>query len=264
MRGILCVFFVAMVIYGFGGYCFSFDMISNSLVIDFSPSTTNLVYDLVNATIDTSNRFLRLGGGYSYFKITNIRLDKSRGEFFRNLFINLDLAPSTSVEGYIMDGRRRVVLYQFYLTSTVRSYFLDLYEVLPKSTDEVYFVFVSQAPSWEGGRIFVIVLTKEVIVEGDVGDNEVKIFPNPVMVVSGDFPKIVVNLSKDSNLTIVVFDSAGNLIKSIVNEKVLERGIHLFSWDLKDEKGKDVPSGKYIIFSKINNSSSAASLLVIR
>lgn len=256
------IFLIVLVFIPFS--VFSYDMVDDTLSIDFSPSTTNLVYDLQNVVIDTSNKFINLGGGYSSFKITNIKIDKNKNEFFYNMFVGVNLTPQTVVECYVVDGKRKSIVGQFNLTSSERAYFFNLYDILPKSLDEIYLVFSSYTTSPTGGRVFLITLTKQVVLEGSVNDNEVKVYPNPVMVRGGDIPKIIFKLPKTSYTTLVIFDSGGNIVRTISKEQMLEEGTHIFTWDLKDDKGKDVPSGKYILFSKIENISSTFSFLVIR
>ncbi|MEN2998619.1 MAG: FlgD immunoglobulin-like domain containing protein [Brevinematia bacterium] len=241
------------------------DMTNKNLIIDFSPPTTNLIYDRVNAIITSPpNQCLLLSSTYSSFKVTNIRIDKKKNEFFHNLFINVDLKPSTTVECYIMDGKSRANLKRLYLNSSQKSYFFDLYKALPKNTEEIYFIFQSYSSYTDAGKINLIVLTKETFYDTVIGENEVKVYPNPVFTSSGTEPKIVVNLSSDCYLTLIIFDSAGNIVRTLVKESFYEKGIQSFTWDLKDEKGKDISSGKYIIFSKIGESTYTTSLLVIR
>ncbi len=257
--------FVILLIFALSFYSFSFEMTNNILIIDFSPQTTNLIYGAYNTLIlPPPNSRLRLGGSYSTFKITNIKIDKSKYEFFYNLFIDADITPSTQVEVQIVDAKRNVVLYRLNLVSSQKSYFFNLYDVLPKKVDEIYFIFSSYTSSPYGGEINSVFITKEVILESSVDENEIKVYPNPVMARNGFLPKIVVNVGETSYLTVVIFDSSGNIVKTIVNNELFEKGIYTFNWDLKDDKGVYVPSGKYIAFSSFGNEKSVFTFLVIR
>ncbi|MFN4244975.1 MAG: FlgD immunoglobulin-like domain containing protein, partial [Brevinematia bacterium] len=208
--------------------------------------------------------YLRLGSSHSFFYVTNIRINKSNFEFFYNLFVDVDLTPSTVVDLYVMDGKTKTSLFKFNLNSSQKKYFFSLYDVLPRNTDEIYFLFSSTTPSPFGGNVNSIVVTKEIVLESSVGENQVKVYPNPVMVGKGHVPKIVVNVKESSYLTVVVFDSRGNIVKTVTKDQLFEGGIFTFNWDLKDDRGINVPSGKYIVFSSVGSYRSTFSFIVIR
>lgn len=256
------VSFVLVFVIFLSFFVYAVEMTNDILVIDFSPSTTNLLYDLQGVII--TNNSLVLASSYSSFKITTIRIDTNKGEVFKNLYINVDLTPSTVLEMSILDARKRVVLYKDLLTSSTRNYFYDLEKILPKRTGEIYFIFTSTTSAPMGGRVNLITLTKEVAIENYVGENEVKVYPNPVLTKLNQIPKIVINLPKESYVNLVVFDSMGNVVRKFVDNKLMERGIHSFVWDLKNDRGVDVPSGKYVVFLSADNIPSTTMILVVR
>lgn len=241
---------------------FSYVMDNDILVIDFSPSTTNLLYDLQSVLI-TNNSLIFLSS-LSYFKITNISVRKDRNEVFKNLYINVDLTPSTVLEMNILDPKRRINLYTDFLTSSSKNYFYDLEALLPKGTEEIYFIFTCTTSSRTGGRVKLITLTKDVSLQSYVRNNEVKVYPNPVFPKLNQFPKIVVNIPRESYVNLVVFDSMGNVVKRFVDNKLMEEGIYTFNWDLKDDRGFDLSSGKYVVFLSVDNIQSTTMLLVVR
>ncbi len=79
--------------------------------------------------------------------------------------------------------------------------------------------------------------------------------PNP----ASDMCEIFVSVSEYSNCNIEIFDVSGKKIRSfeeyIMNEK-------RFVWDMKDEFGKDIPSGTYLI--QINNDRASNVLKLIK
>ncbi|MCX8029624.1 MAG: T9SS type A sorting domain-containing protein [Brevinematales bacterium] len=244
---------------------YPFKMTNNVLNIDFSPATTNLIYDIVNASIlQPPNNSILLNGGTSSFKITNITIDKSKMENFSTLFISTLLTPSTTVEVHIMNGKSRTILETIYLTSSQGSYFIDLKKILPKDLDNIYFIFTSLTTSPIGGKILLISLVKEVAIENYVEDYQIKAYPNPVLVNSNNRMKFSFKLPKLSTVSVVIFDSIGNIIKTIYRNNNLESGVHIVEWDLKDDTGKDVPSGKYIVLLKADNNQSSFKFNIIR
>lgn len=243
---------------------YPFVMTNNILVIDFSPPTTNLIYDGVNvAILHPPNSSLVLGSGSASFKVTNIMIDKSKMERFQTMFISVSLTPATVVEGQIMDGVRRTIITNFQLTSSQRSYFFDLLDIIPSSVSNIYFVFYSSSSSPTGGRFHIISITKQVSLENEVPENEVRVYPNPLLI-ANDNLKISVNLPETSRISLVIFDSVGNIVKTIVRDNLFEEGIHIFEWDGKDDRGRDVPSGKYVVFLRTEKSQSSRTFVVIR
>ena len=69
------LFFVAfLLVFITSSFAYPLVMTNDKLVIDFSPSTTNLVYGLVNASIQQNPPRLVLTSSYGYFKITNVKI----------------------------------------------------------------------------------------------------------------------------------------------------------------------------------------------
>ncbi|MGC8964277.1 MAG: FlgD immunoglobulin-like domain containing protein [Brevinematia bacterium] len=246
---------------------YAFQMTNDILNIDFSPSTTNLIYDLNNALIVSSSNppYLLLDSSSSMFKITNITIDKSKGEVFSKLIINCSLTPSTTLSVYIVNGRNLSIIETLYITSDQNNFIADLKKIIPKEIDNIYFIFVSSTSSPTGGKVNSIIITKESSVDALLREDDITIFPNPyAQNPPKDLPSISIKLSRISTVSIIVFDSIGNVVRIITKDSNLPEGIHSFTWDMKNDKGEDVPSGNYIIFAKINDKNVSKRFLLIR
>lgn len=79
----------------------------------------------------------------------------------------------------------------------------------------------------------------------------VKISPNPFSPNGDgiyDKASIYVNLSEKVTLSVEIFDSRGNLVKAIYDEKEVNPDeVEAFFWDGKDSKGREVPAGLYFV-----------------
>ncbi|MCX8096205.1 MAG: T9SS type A sorting domain-containing protein [Spirochaetes bacterium] len=243
---------------------YPFVMTNNILTIDFSPSTTNLIYDRFNVSIlPPPNSSLVLGAANASFKVTNIIINKSKMERFQTMFISVNLSPSTTVEGLIMDGTRGTIITNFQLTSSKKNYFFDLLNIVPSMVSNIYLVFYSSSYSPTGGHFYIISITKQVSLEKEVPENEVSVYPNPLLL-ANDNLKIGINLPNPSRISLAIFDSVGNIVKTIVRDNLFEEGIHVFEWDGKDDRGKEVSSGKYVVFLRTEKSQSSRTFIVIR
>lgn len=83
--------------------------------------------------------------------------------------------------------------------------------------------------------------------------------PNPF----GDFTIINYQLPTAGHITLKIFNNAGQLIRTLINEKQ-EAGYYSIDWDAKDNYGKDVPSGVYIYNLKMSGFVQARKMLLIR
>lgn len=248
------------------GNIYPFQMTNDILNINFLAETTNLIYDLNNAFISSSTPpYLSLIGSYSTFKITNITIDKLKGELFSKLIISSDLNPSTTLAIYIVNGKTLSIIRGLYIDSTQKNFIADLKRLIPNEVDNIYFIFISSTSSPNSGKINSIIITKESSVEALLKDDDIAVYPNPyAQKPPSDLPTISLKLSKVSLVSIIIFDSNGNVIKTITKNTNLPDGLHSFTWDMKNNKGEDVPSGTYIVFAKIDDKTISKRLLLVR
>jgi FlgD Ig-like domain len=69
-------------------------------------------------------------------------------------------------------------------------------------------------------------------------------------------------LMQTQNVSVKIYDATGRLVKTIANSKVPE-GNHQIEWDSKDESGKAVPPGIYVLQLVAKNKSETMKLSVI-
>jgi hypothetical protein len=67
-------------------------------------------------------------------------------------------------------------------------------------------------------------------------------YPNPF----NPSTTIEIQLAETNNLIVSIFDVTGRLINTLVNNK-LEAGLYSVEWNGKDQNGRLVPTGVYII-----------------
>jgi parallel beta-helix repeat protein len=71
-------------------------------------------------------------------------------------------------------------------------------------------------------------------------------YPNPF----NSSTTIVYQLPDIMNVNLSIYNVLGQLVVQLVNNKVQLAGIHCTHWDGKNEKGKDMPSGLYLVTLK--------------
>ncbi|RKX68300.1 hypothetical protein DRP53_11005 [candidate division WOR-3 bacterium] len=84
--------------------------------------------------------------------------------------------------------------------------------------------------------------------------------PNPFK----ESSKIDFVLNKRSSVSIGIYDGAGRLVRTLLEEVPLDKGRYSYLWDGRDGKGKLLPNGVYFIKIKINERSRVWKLLKVR
>ena len=69
-------------------------------------------------------------------------------------------------------------------------------------------------------------------------------------------------LSEAANVSMKIYDVTGRLIKTLANEK-MQQGDHQIEWNTKDEAGKAVSVGIYILQFDTGNKSETKKLVVL-
>ena len=68
-------------------------------------------------------------------------------------------------------------------------------------------------------------------------------FPNPFNM---DI-KFKIFVNNKQSLSMNIFNLKGELVKSLINNKVLDQGMHIMSWDGKSDDGKNCVSSIYFL-----------------
>jgi hypothetical protein len=84
-------------------------------------------------------------------------------------------------------------------------------------------------------------------------------YPNPF----NPSTNIVFTLSKDSNVTLVIYDLAGNEIRTLV-DNILQSGMQSITWDSRDNKGALVSSGMYLYTLNTDDQSQTKKMMLLR
>ena len=74
---------------------------------------------------------------------------------------------------------------------------------------------------------------------------------------------INVALDESQNVSLKIYDATGRVVKTIVNGKMPE-GYHQIEWDNKDESGKAVPAGVYVLRVVTNSKSETMKLSIMK
>ena len=91
--------------------------------------------------------------------------------------------------------------------------------------------------------------------ENELNPNEVivsKVYPNPF----NPFTLIQYHLPKDAQVNMIIFDSMGRKVKTLLNDRQLS-GYNSIMWDATDDKNEPVSTGSYVLMikaGKIKNS----------
>ncbi|MFC1566930.1 T9SS type A sorting domain-containing protein [bacterium] len=79
-------------------------------------------------------------------------------------------------------------------------------------------------------------------------------------------PKLMFIIQKDSttDVTLLLFDMIGNLVKTFYRKQSLGQGTYLNKWDGKNDIGEDVVSGVYIASLNVDGKTSTKKIMVIK
>ena len=109
--------------------------------------------------------------------------------------------------------------------------------------------WTSDRLGWMDSRIY------QLKAENELNPNEVivsKVYPNPF----NPFTLIQYHLPKDAQVNMIIFDSMGRKVKTLLNDRQLS-GYNSIMWDATDDKNEPVSTGSYVLIikaGKIKNS----------
>jgi hypothetical protein len=75
--------------------------------------------------------------------------------------------------------------------------------------------------------------------------------------------EIAFTVAKENEVALMVYDSSGRLVKSLV-EGVIERGTHHVRWEGRDESGRLLPSGAYFCVMNAGGYHQVRKLMMLR
>jgi hypothetical protein len=75
--------------------------------------------------------------------------------------------------------------------------------------------------------------------------------------------KISYQLPVQSHVLLRIYNSTGRSVKTLINE-LASKGINRHEWNGKDEHGRDIPAGVYIVWLSVDNNITTKRLLVVR
>lgn len=84
-------------------------------------------------------------------------------------------------------------------------------------------------------------------------------YPNPF----NPSTTIGFTIPEDQNVELRIYNTIGQLVKTLVNED-LEKGIHQYKWDAKNESGTTLPSGIYFIVFKSGKFTKTSKVMFIK
>ena len=107
-------------------------------------------------------------------------------------------------------------------------------------------------------KIFII-LSFVLIATFLCGQN-ISVYPNPF----NPDTNISLYLQKHGLVTIAVYNSKGELVKTLVNNEEKASGLHKFKWNGKDENNRSVSSGMYYFKITTGKYSSTKKMILMK
>jgi len=93
---------------------------------------------------------------------------------------------------------------------------------------------------------------------------KVEVYNNLINPMKNQAVYITCNLPQDGNLTVVIYDFSGNVIKKIVDNEHKNSGMNIFEWAGKNYDNEIVASGSYMVYIKIGNYIEKKKILIIK
>ena len=84
-------------------------------------------------------------------------------------------------------------------------------------------------------------------------------FPNPF----NTSTNIIYTLASDSTVELRVYNLLGEVVRSLVHRD-REAGIYHLAWDGKDDRGRDLTSGAYLLFMRAGEVRQGVKILLLR
>ena len=109
--------------------------------------------------------------------------------------------------------------------------------------------WTSDRLGWMDSRIYQLKAANELIPNEFIVS---KVYPNPF----NPFTLIQYHLPKDAQVNMIIFDSMGRKVKTLLNDRQLS-GYNSIMWDATDDKNEPVSTGSYVLMikaGKIKNS----------
>ncbi|MDO9069766.1 MAG: FlgD immunoglobulin-like domain containing protein, partial [Deltaproteobacteria bacterium] len=122
--------------------------------------------------------------------------------------------------------------------------------------------FIGRALNWFGIQTFYKVAGEATAEAGLNGDAALlyQAFPNPF---SGSTTTISFNLPAAGNVSLKVYNVAGQVVKTVCDEQ-RPAGVHKITWNGTDETGNKVSNGIYLYRLVANDQSQTKKLIVLR
>jgi len=90
---------------------------------------------------------------------------------------------------------------------------------------------------------------------------KVSVYPNPF----NNSTNIQIKVKRQGLYNIKVFDVTGKLVKTVFQNKLMQRGIHNYNWDSKNDEGIPVSSGVYFLLtSRLGGTSNNNKIILLR
>ena len=80
---------------------------------------------------------------------------------------------------------------------------------------------------------------------------------NPTTTISYEMPRA-------EYVTVRIYDSAGRLVRTLVENKLMPAGAHEVVWDATDDAGLSLPSGMYLCHVKMGSLSLTRNMTLVR
>ncbi|HDS09494.1 MAG TPA: hypothetical protein ENN73_04635 [Firmicutes bacterium] len=89
-------------------------------------------------------------------------------------------------------------------------------------------------------------------------------FPNPYIPSEYPVTKIKLTVSEAVSIKLKIYDLNGALIKIMLDNETLQPGQYLFTWDGKNDKGREVQSGTFLIMATDGSETKIKKMTILR
>jgi hypothetical protein len=134
-------------------------------------------------------------------------------------------------------------------------------QVDPQYGDRTVVTFTADMTYDQNGFPGLTGSAQDAVDTGSLGDGELQLSTNTPG--PPDWLMVRVHLGQAGKVTLRIYNSAGELVKKLVDEFGLDKQVILSKWDGKNDAGQTVAAGVYVIQANIPHTSKLVKFVVL-